>query len=150
MNVSFDIVVGKFKPSKRKDFPTKELIDADEFATEYRLGCVNLRSDSDILKIISMIDLNITREIEHIAPQPSIGFNGMAVEDSIYKTYKFWIDTDCTVYANCDTEIVFDVFADENHKLTSGIIYQMLNDAVKTGITKSGMVNIVSNFELSF
>lgn len=150
MNLLFDVAIGKFKPTKQIEFSTNELIDLDEFIDNYSQYCTDLLPEQEILKIIDMIDINVTREIEHTAPQPNIGFNGMVVEDVIFNTSRFWIDKDYTVCANCDMEIVFDLFADENHKLTSKIIYDMLYVAIKQGIEKSGVASLIGDFELNF
>lgn len=150
MKLSVDIAVGKFKPTKQIDFPTNEFVDLDEFLDNYSQYCTDLLPEQDILKIIAMLDLNITREIGNIHKQPSIGFNGMVVEDTTFYTFRFWIDKSYTIWANCNMEITFNLFADENHKLTSKAIYDMLYLAIKKAIAKSGASRLIGNSELTF
>lgn len=80
-----------------------------------------LLDQQDIFKIIDKIEPAITNGIECVQPRKDVGFNGFVVEDVIATGYWFWIDTDNTVCVTCRFDIEFDIFADENHKLTNSV-----------------------------
>lgn len=126
MDVSFDIVAGKFNSSKGKNFPVKELISKDEFDNKYAQDCADLLDEQDILKIIDKIESTVTNGIECAKPNRENGFNGFVVEDVVTNGYKFYIGIDNTVYVNCVLDIEFDIFAEENHKLTNELLLDML------------------------
>lgn len=42
MNVSFDIIAGKFNSTKDNNFPVKELIGKNEFENKYAQSCTDL------------------------------------------------------------------------------------------------------------
>lgn len=149
MEVMFYIIAGKFNPSN-DDFPVKTLITKDKFADKYAQDCTNLLDQQDIFKIIDKIMSAITNGIERVPPRKDVGFNGFVVEDVIDTGYWFWIDTDNTVYVSCRLDVEFDVFANENHKLTSKIIYDMLHKAIKKAIAKSSVASLIGDFEFNF
>lgn len=148
MNVSFDIVAGGFKPTNRINVPVKELISPSEFAKNYEWNCTTLLFEHDILNFISKIDYAVTDGIERVSPRKSIGFNGFVVEDVIETGYWFWIDVDNTVCVTCRLDIEFDIFADENHKLTNELLLDMLHKAIEKAIAKSGLSSIVNDVEM--
>lgn len=147
MEVMFYIIAGKFNPSN-DDFPVKTLITRDKFADKYAQDCTNLLDEQDIFKIIDKIEPAITNGIECVQPRKDVGFNGFVVEDVIGMGYWFWIDTDNTVCVTCRLDIEFDIFADENHKLTKELLLDMLHKAIEKAIAKSGLSSIVNDFEM--
>lgn len=147
MEVMFYIIAGKFNPSN-DDFPVKTLITKDKFADKYAQDCTNLLDQQDIFKIIDKIESAITNGIERVPPRKDVGFNGFVVEDVIGTGYWFWIDTDNTVCVTCRLDIEFDIFADENHKLTNELLLDMLHKAIEKAIAKSGLSSIVNDVEM--
>ena len=148
MEVMFYIIAGKFNPSNDDDFPVKKLIGKDTFADKYAKNCTDLLDKQDIFKIIDKIESAITNGIERVPPRKDVGFNGFVVEDIVDTGYWFWIDTDNTVCVTCRLDIEFDIFADENHKLTNELLLDMLHKAVEKAIAKSGLSSIVNDFEM--
>lgn len=138
MEVMFYIIAGKFNPSN-DNFPVKTLITKDKFADKYAQDCTNLLDQQDIFKIIDKIESAITNGIECVQPRKDVGFNGFVVEDVIDTGYWFWIDTDNTVCVTCRLDIEFDIFADENHKLTNELLLNIVQ-------TRSVMSSMKSSF----
>lgn len=147
MEVMFYIIAGKFNPSN-DDFPVKTLITKDKFADKYTQDCTNLLDQQDIFKIIDKIEPAITNGIECVQPRKDVGFNGFVIEDVIHTGYWFWIDTDNTVCVTCRLDIEFDIFADENHKLTNELLLDMLHKAIEKAIAKSGLSSVINDVEM--
>lgn len=148
VEVSFNIIAGKFNSSKGGNFPVKELISKDEFENEYAQDCTDLLDEQTILNIIDKIESGVTEGVERTQPRKDVGFNGFVVEDIVTRGYKFYIGIDNTVYVNCILNIEFDIFAEENHKLTALMLWSMLHKAIECAIVKSEIADAVAHFDM--
>lgn len=149
MVLTFDIIAGKIDSTTSCDTQTPSLISPSEFEEEYQKLCTELMGKQEILKIIDRTMHAAETGLECIPQDRSVGFNGIVVEDSVSKGYNFWIDTDNVVFAECDIEIEFDIFAEKNHKLTSASLHAMIRDTIKKALFDASLQNVVCNIELS-
>ena len=148
MNLSFDIIAGKIDSRAYGDSQPQQLIKPGKFIESYEKYCSDLLDKQEIFKLIDRMMLAAETGLERMSPNHSIGFNGIIVEDSVCVNHAFFIGADDIVFVKCDVAVTLDIFADEDNKLNSSMLYTMVRDAIKNAMFDAQLQNVVCNIEL--